>query len=65
MCSAAAAFGLMLGGCAALALRVPGALGQLRIAALKPHAEHGEEGAGEEESVAEGHAVGDTPRALM
>jgi hypothetical protein len=63
VCSAAAAFGLMWGGCAALGLRVPGALGQLRVAALRPH--HVEEGAGEEESVAEGHAVGDTPRALM
>ena len=63
VCSAAAAFGLMWGGCASLGLRVPGALGQLRVAALKPH--HVEEGAGEAESVAEGHAVGDTPRALM
>ena len=51
------------GGCAALALRVPGALGQLRVSALRPH--HVEEAAGEEESVAEGHAMGDTPRALM
>ena len=43
VCSAAAAFGLMWGGCAALALRVPGALAQLRRAALR-RPEEGEEG---------------------